>query len=154
MKHVPSRCPLSQTATLCTTRAGGREIAPSKTEAGFTIVVHAAHNLSAHVAVACHFRHGWARPCPGKMPVTAVYVMNHDALPTFEAARARIDVVSLANGRKFCGRPDRHPYELFLQLKDIEHRATKVNRPQSNGIVDRLHRTLLDEHFRVEGRRT
>ena len=26
--------------------------------------------------------------------------------------------------------------------------------PQSNGIVERFHRTLLDEHFRVEGRRT
>ncbi len=25
---------------------------------------------------------------------------------------------------------------------------------QSNGIVERFHRTLLDEHFRVEGRRT
>ena len=32
--------------------------------------------------------------------------------------------------------------------------ATRVRRPQSNGIVERLHRTLLDEHFRVEGRRT
>ena len=53
-----------------------------------------------------------------------------------------------------CGRPDRHPYELFLQLDEIEHRTTKVRRPQSNGIVERLHRTLLDEHFRVEGRRT
>jgi transposase InsO family protein len=29
-----------------------------------------------------------------------------------------------------------------------------VKRPQSNGIVERFHRTLLDEHFRVEGRRT
>jgi transposase InsO family protein len=27
-------------------------------------------------------------------------------------------------------------------------------RPQSYGIVERLHRTLLDQHFRVEGRRT
>jgi hypothetical protein len=36
------------------------------------------------------------------------------------------------------------------------HRAPhhQVKRPQSNGIVERLHRTLLDEHFRVEGRRT
>ena len=58
------------------------------------------------------------------------------------------------NGREFCGRPDRHPYELFLQLEGIEHRKTKVRRPQSNGIVERFHRTLLDEHFRVEGRRT
>ena len=46
------------------------------------------------------------------------------------------------------------PYELFLQLEEIEHRTTRVKRPQSNGIVERLHRTLLDEHFRVEGRRT
>jgi transposase InsO family protein len=51
-------------------------------------------------------------------------------------------------------RPNRHPYELFLQLEGIEHRKTRVKRPQSNGIVERFHRTLLDEHFRVEGRRT
>ena len=105
-------------------------------------------------AIDCHPRYAWARLYPSKMPVTAVHVMNHDVLPTFEAARARIDVVLSDNGREFCGRPERHPYELFLQLEDIEHRTTRVNRPQSNGIVERFHRTLLDEHFRVEGRRT
>lgn len=36
----------------------------------------------------------------------------------------------------------------------IEHKRTQVKRPQSNGIVEHLHRTLVDEHFRVEGRRT
>ncbi|MGB0695571.1 MAG: integrase core domain-containing protein, partial [Rhodospirillaceae bacterium] len=36
----------------------------------------------------------------------------------------------------------------------IKHKRTKVSRPQSNGIVERLHRTLLDEHFRIEGRKT
>ena len=46
------------------------------------------------------------------------------------------------------------PNELFLQLEGIEHKRTRVNRPQSNGVVERLHRTLLDERFRVEGRRT
>lgn len=45
-------------------------------------------------------------------------------------------------GREFCGRPDRHPYEPFLQLEGIEHRKTRVKRPQSNGIVERFHRTL------------
>ncbi|MYZ47311.1 hypothetical protein E4O86_06250 [Rhizobiales bacterium L72] len=38
--------------------------------------------------------------------------------------------------------------------QDTDGRTTRVKRPQSNGIVERLHRTLLDEHFRVEGRRT
>jgi hypothetical protein len=29
-----------------------------------------------------------------------------------------------------------------------------LKRPQSNGIAEHFHRTLLHEHFRVEGRRT
>ena len=110
--------------------------------------------LYLQTAIDCHSRYAWARLYPSKLPVTAVHTMNHDVLPTFEAHNARIEVVLSDNGREFCGRPDRHPYELFLQLEEIEHRTTKVRRPQSNGIVERFHRTLLDEHFRIEGRRT
>jgi transposase InsO family protein len=105
-------------------------------------------------AIDCHSRYAWARLYPSKMPVTAVHLMNNDVIPTFEQHNAKIDAVLSDNGREFCGRPDQHPYELFLQLEEIEHRTTRVKRPQSNGIVERLHRTLLDEHFRVEGRRT
>ena len=88
------------------------------------------------------------------MPLTAVHLLNTDVLPPFEAQAIPIKTVLSDNGREFCGRPDRHPYELFLQLEDIAHKTTQVRRPQSNGIVERLHRTLLDEHFRIEGRRT
>ena len=105
-------------------------------------------------AIDCHARYAWARLYPSKLPVTAVHTMNHDVIPTFEEHGAKIEVVLSDNGREFCGRPDQHPYELYLQLEDIEHRTTRVKRPQSNGIIERFHRTLLDEHFRVEGRRT
>ena len=47
------------------------------------------------------------------------------------------------------GRLDGHPFELFLQLEKIEHRRTLVRRPR---IVELLHRTLLEEHFKVRGR--
>lgn len=110
--------------------------------------------LYLQTAIDCHSRHAWARLYPNKLPVTAVHLMNGDVIPTFEAHEAKIEVVLSDNGREFCGRPDQHPYELFLQLEEIEHRTTRVKRPQSNGIVERFHRTLLDEHFRVEGRRT
>lgn len=73
-------------------------------------------------------------------------------IPFFEKHDAKIKTILCDNGREFCGREDRHPYELFLQLEDIEHSTTKVRRPQSNGFVERLHRTLLDEHFRIMGR--
>lgn len=102
----------------------------------------------------CHSRYAWGRLYANKLPVTAVHVLNNDVLPTFEQHGARIATVLSDNGREFCGRPDRHPYELFLQIEEIEHRTTRVRRPQSNGYVERLHRTLLDEHFRVAGRKT
>ena len=45
------------------------------------------------------------------------------------------------------------------QLPDLWRRganrpATRCQRPQTNGFVERLHRTILDEHFRIEGRKT
>ena len=101
----------------------------------------------------CFSRYAWGRLYTSKLPMTAVQVMNNDVLPTFEVHGARVQTVLSDNGREFCGRPDRHPYELFLQLEGIEHRTTRVRRPQSNGFVERLHRTLLDEHFRVMGRK-
>jgi transposase InsO family protein len=105
-------------------------------------------------AIDCASRYAWARLYPNKLPVTAVQLLNNDVLPTFEQHGARVEAVLSDNGREFCGREDQHPYELFLQLEGIAHKRTRVSRPQSNGIVERLHRTLLDEHFRVEGRKT
>lgn len=82
------------------------------------------------------------------------YVLNEYVLPFFEKHKASIMTVLSDIGGEYYGRADRHPYELFLQLEGIEHRTTKVRRPQSNGYVERLHRTLLDEHFWIEGRIT
>ena len=100
----------------------------------------------------CYSRYAWGRLYTTKQPITAVHVLNEDVLPFFEQHRVRIETILSDNGREFCGRMDRHPYELFLQLEEIEHRRTQVGRPQSNGFVERLHRTLLDEHFRIKGR--
>ena len=79
-------------------------------------------------------------------------LLNDRVLPFFEEHHAKIRTILTDNGREYCGRPDHHPFELFLQLEEIEHRTTQVRRPQSNGIAERLHRTLLDEHFRIMGR--
>ena len=100
----------------------------------------------------CYSRYAFGRLYTSKLPVTAVHVLNEDVLPFFEQHNVQITTILSDNGREYCGRPERHPYELFLQLEDIEHRTTKVRRPQSNGYVERLHRTLLDEHFRIKGR--
>ncbi len=102
----------------------------------------------------CFSRHVWARLYTSKMPVTAVQILNNHVLPFFEEQGVKIRTILSDNGREYCGRPDKHPYELFLQLEDIEHRTTKVGRPQSNGFIERFHRTLLEEHLRIKGRTT
>lgn len=102
----------------------------------------------------CHSRYAWARLYTSKLPITAVHILNEDALPFFEAHGAKIQNILSDNGSEYCGKPDSHPYELFLQLEEIIHRKTRVRRPQSNGFIERFHRTVLDEHFRIKGRTT
>eukprot|EP00887_Chlorella_sp_A99_P004550 scaffold57.g4550.t1 len=100
----------------------------------------------------CYSRFAFGRLYNSKLPLTAVHVLNNDVLPYFEQQSVRIETLLSDNGREYCGRPDQHPFELFLQLENINHRTTRVRRPQSNGFIERLHRTLLDEHFRIAGR--
>ena len=102
--------------------------------------------------VDCHSRFAFGHLYTSKVPVTAVHVLNEKVLPFFEEHECPIVTILTDNGREYCGRMDFHPFELFLQLEDIEHRKTQIRRPQSNGIVERLHRTLLDEHFKIQGR--
>jgi transposase InsO family protein len=104
-------------------------------------------------AIDCFSRYAWGRLYNSKMPVTAVHLLNESVLPTFDEHQAKVKTVLSDNGAEFRGRLDKHPYELFLQMEGIEHRTTRIRRPQSNGFVERLHRTLLDEHFRVMGRK-
>ena len=50
-------------------------------------------------------------------------------------------------GTEYCGNPEHHEYELYLALEDINHSRTKTKSPQTNGIVERFHKTVLDEFY-------
>ena len=63
-----------------------------------------------------------------RWPVTAVQILNNHVLPFFEQHDMNVETILSDNGREYCGREDRHPYERFLQLEDIEHRKTKAVR--------------------------
>ena len=57
-------------------------------------------------------------------------------------------------GTEYCGTHDRHEYELYLAVEDIDHTRTKAKRPQTNGIVARFDKTMLDEFYRIAFRKT
>ena len=49
--------------------------------------------------------------------------------------------------------PERHEYELDLAVENIDHTRNKVKSPQTNGIVERFHHTVLNEFYKVAFRR-
>jgi transposase InsO family protein len=96
----------------------------------------------------------FAKVYTSKMPITAADLLYDRVLPFYDALGVPIGAVLTDNGTEFCGKPEKHPYKLLLAVHDIEHRNTQVRRPQTNGFVERMNRTLLDECFRVQGRTT
>jgi transposase InsO family protein len=83
-----------------------------------------------------------------KQPEAAVAVLHNDVLPFYQDQNIQVEKILTDNGREFCG-TDSHPFEVYLQLNDIKHKRTKVRKPQTNGFVERFHRTVLDEFFRL-----
>ena len=56
-------------------------------------------------------------------------------------------------GTEYCGRVDKHDDQLFLAINDIDHTKTKVKSPQTNGICERFHKTVLQEFYQVAFRK-
>ena len=88
-----------------------------------------------------------------KHAITSADVLNDRVIPFFEQHELPILRMLTDRGSEFNGRPENHEYELYLQLEGIEHSRTKVRHPQSNGICERLHRTMQDEFYAVAFRR-
>ena len=74
-------------------------------------------------------------------------------LPFFESHDVKLLRVLTDRGSEYCGNPERHEYELYLAIEDIDHSRTKTKSPQTNGICERFHKTVLNEFYRVAFRK-
>ena len=88
-----------------------------------------------------------------KTPITAADLLNDRVLPFFEEQGVRLLRVLTDRGTEYCGNPERHEYELYLAVEDIDHSRTKTKSPQTNGIVERFHKTALNEFYRIAFRK-
>ena len=96
---------------------------------------------------------GFAKLYDRKTPITAADLLNDRVTPFFEEQRVPLQRVLTDRGTEFCGAHDRHEYELYLAVEDIDHTRTRTKSPQTNGIVERFHKTMLDEFYRVAFRK-
>jgi transposase InsO family protein len=88
-----------------------------------------------------------------KTPVTAADLLNDRVLPFFEEYEIFLLRMLTDRGTEYCGNPEHHEYELYLALEDIDHTRTKAESPQTNGICERFHKTILNEFYRVTFRK-
>ena len=88
-----------------------------------------------------------------KTPITAADMLNDKVLPFYEENDRPVLRILTDRGTEYCGRADRHDYQLFLAINDIEHTKTKVKSPQTNGICERFHKTILQEFYQVTFRK-
>ena len=88
-----------------------------------------------------------------KTPLTAADLLNDQVVPFFDAHEVPLNRVLTDRGTEYCGSPDTHPYELYLAVENIDHTRTKVKSPQTNGIVERFHKTVLTEFYRIAFRK-
>src|ERR671926_1293394 len=88
-----------------------------------------------------------------KTPITAADLLNDRVVPFFDEQEIRLCRVLTDRGTEYCGSPERHEYELYLAVEDIDHSRTKTKSPQTNGICERFHRTVLEEFYRVTFRK-
>lgn len=89
-----------------------------------------------------------------KTPITAADMLNDKVLPFFEGQELPLLRMLTDRGTEYCGKAEQHDYELYLAVNDIEHTKTKARHPQTNGICERFHKTILQEFYQVTFRKT
>ena len=88
-----------------------------------------------------------------KTPITSADLLNERVLPFFESHQLPMLRILTDRGTEYCGKTERHDYQLYLAINDIEHTKTKVKSPQTNGICERFHKTILHEFYNVTFRK-
>ncbi|MDF1930055.1 IS481 family transposase [Legionella pneumophila] len=88
-----------------------------------------------------------------KIPITSADILNDKVLPFFEQYNLPILRILTDRGTEYCGKVEHHDYQLYLAINNIDHTKTKANSPQTNGICERFHKTILQEFYQVTFRK-
>ncbi|GAB0057855.1 IS481 family transposase [Candidatus Magnetaquicoccaceae bacterium FCR-1] len=88
-----------------------------------------------------------------KNALVAADMLNDRVIPWYEEQDVPLLRILTDRGTEYCGNREHHEFQLYLAVEDIDHSRTKARSPQTNGICERFHKTLLDEFYSVEFRK-
>ena len=88
-----------------------------------------------------------------KNALVAADMLNDRVIPWYEEHDVHLLRILTDRGTEYCGNRERHEYQLYLAIEDIDHSKTKARSPQTNGICGRFHKTIQDEFYSVAFRK-
>lgn len=88
-----------------------------------------------------------------KTPITSADLLNDRVLPFFIQHDLPMLRILTDRGTEYCGKVEHHDYQLYLAINDIDHTKTKARSPQTNGICERFHKTVLQEFYQITFRK-
>jgi transposase InsO family protein len=103
--------------------------------------------IDTHTKVIC------AKLYDRKNALVAADLLNDRVIPFFEEHEIKLQRVLTDRGTEYCGNREEHAYQLYLAIEDVDHSKTKAKSPQTNGICERFHRTVLNEFYQVAFRK-
>ena len=88
-----------------------------------------------------------------KNALVAADMLNDRVIPFFEEHDVPLMRILTDRGTEYCGSREHHEYELYLDIENIDHSKTKAYHPQTNGICERLNKTIKDEFYAIAFRK-
>jgi transposase InsO family protein len=70
-------------------------------------------------------------------------------LPFYEKHELPLLRILTDRGTEYYGKAETHDYQLYMAINDIEHTKATTKSPQTNGICERFHKTILQEFYQV-----
>lgn len=88
-----------------------------------------------------------------KVALVAADMLNDQVVPFFDEEGIPLLRMLTDRGTEYCGNREHHEYQLYMALENIEHTKTKARSPQTNGICERFHKTMLQEFYQIAFRK-
>lgn len=78
--------------------------------------------------------------------------MNDHVLPSYQSQDLPLRILT-DRRTEYCGKVEQYDYELYLAINDVDNTKIKAASPQTNGICERFHKTILQEFFQITFRK-
>ncbi len=87
-----------------------------------------------------------------KTAITSVDPLNDRVIPFFNEYKIPLLRILTDRGTEYCCTVENHVFQLYLAVEGIDRSKTKAYSPQTNGICERLRKTLKNEFYDIARR--